>query len=591
MSPARFDFWWKFWYNGYKEGGGGNLKYPGSLHNHTDFSNLRLRDCIIKVPELIDYAIELGHEVVGITDHEAVCNVIKVEEKYREVKKTHPNFKVILGNEIYLCRDGLNLDNFVSGEDKYYHFCLWAKDAIGHKQIRELSTRAWRRSYMGRGLRRVPTYYQDLIDIIGVEPGHVMGGTACLGGLVATQLLRKNEEVDKKVETWIQMMNDLFGQNNFYLELQPSDSKNQTYVNRRLVDLSKKLGIPYIITTDSHFLRKEDAPIHEAFLNAQDGEREVASFYATTYLMDTEELESHLQLTREELDTAYSNILHIKNMCEDFSLLKPLVIPRLPWKEPVTKVVEPEWIERMPRLKDFVNSSYEGDRILARLVVDAFKKKPEELQNKRTYDETNVCLDMTWISSEVNKAHWSAYFLNLQKIIDECWAAGSLVGVGRGSGVGFVLLYLLDLIQINPLREKTQTFPWRFLNPARVSVLDLDTDIETARRGQVLDHLRRVYGDDRVANVATFRQEKSRSAIATACRGLGINVDVATYLSSLIASERGITRTLDQTFYGDEENGIAPNHEFVKQMTENYPEVWQVAHKIENLVSGYGLTM
>ena len=79
---------------------------------------------------------------------------------------------------------------------------------------------------------------------------------------------------------------------------------------------------------------------------------------------------------------------------------------------------------------------------------------------------------MTWVSSEVNKAQWSAYYLNLQKIIDECWNAGTLVMPGRGSGVGFVLLYVLDIIQVNCLREKSPTFPWRFLNPARVSVLD-----------------------------------------------------------------------------------------------------------------------
>lgn len=565
------------------------MRYPGSLHNHTEFSNLRLRDCIIKVPELIDYAIELGHEIVGITDHEAVCSAIKIEKKYREVKKSHPNFKVVLGNEIYLCRDGLNLDNFVAGEDKYYHFCLWAKDAIGHKQIRELSTRAWLRSYMGRGLRRVPTYYQDLIDIIGAESGHVIGGSGCLGGLVATQLLKKEPEVDFKVERWVQMMMGLFGKDNFYLELQPSHGKDQIYVNRKLIELSNKLSVPYIITTDSHYLKKEDAPIHEAFLNAQEGEREVSSFYATTYMMGTEELESYLELTKEELEAAYLNILKIKDSCEDYSLMKSLEIPRLSWKIPETKIVEPVWIERMPHLKDFISSSFEGDNLLACSIVDAFKRKPEELQNQQTYEATDTCLEMTWISSETNKAHWSSYFLNLQKIIDACWEAGSLTGAGRGSGVGFILLYLLDITQINPLREKTQTFPWRFLNPVRASCVDVDCDIETARRGQVLDHLREVYGDDRVANVATFRQEKSRSAILTACRGLHVDVDTATYLSGLIASERGITRSLEQTFYGDEESGIAPNYEFVRQMTEVYPEVWEVARKIENLVCGYGI--
>lgn len=126
------------------------------------------------------------------------------------------------------------------------------------------------------------------------------------------------------------------------------------------------------------------------------------------------------------------------------------------------------------------------------------------------------------------------------------------------------------------------------MNPARVSVLDVDVDIEGGRRKQVLDHLRKVYGEDRVANVATFGTEKSKSAILTACRGLGIDVDIAQYLASMIVADRGMLRTLDQTFYGDEENDWAPNKQFVYEMTENYPEVWQVAKKIEGLVCRLG---
>lgn len=96
-------------------------------------SNLRLRDSTNTYKGLIDYAIELGHKVVAITEHETVANAIKVQEYYAQTKKDHPDFKVILGNEIYLCRDGLDSSNFVKGEDKYYHFILLAKDAIGHQ--------------------------------------------------------------------------------------------------------------------------------------------------------------------------------------------------------------------------------------------------------------------------------------------------------------------------------------------------------------------------------------------------------------------------------------------------------------------------
>ena len=127
-------------------------------------------------------------------------------------------------------------------DDDYFHFILLAKDAIGHQQIREISTRAWMHSYMARGMRRVPTYYQDLFDVIGKNPGHVIGSTACLGGAIPTPLLRlqANPSLDlfEKIKTWIRQMNDLFGQENFYLELKPSESHEQTYVNRKLINLS-----------------------------------------------------------------------------------------------------------------------------------------------------------------------------------------------------------------------------------------------------------------------------------------------------------------------------------------------------------------
>ena len=444
---------------------------------------------------------------------------------------------------------------------------------------------------MARGMRRVPTYYQDLIDIIGQNPGHVVGSTACLGGALPTQLLRyrdnNDQELFDKILVWIEQMKEIFGEDNFYFELQPSNHKDQKYVNKMLISLSKSCSVPYIITTDSHYLKKEDRLIHKAYLNAQDGDREVDDFYATTYLMGTEELESFLDMTDEQLDYAYSNILKIRDMCNDYKIARPLKIPRLMWKEPNYLVDPSVYYDVIPWLKTFMDSDYDGDKILCHHIVDRICSD-KTLQNEETYKEIDSNLKTTWVSSEVNKTHWSAYFLNLQKIIEECWEAGSIVGCGRGSGVGFMLLYILGITQINPLRETTRTFEWRFLNPDRVSVLDVDIDIEGGRRKKVLDRLRDVYGSNRVANVATFGTEKAKSAILTACRGLGIDVDIAQYLASMIEADRGIQRTLSQTFYGDPENDFQPNKQFVFEMTENYPEVWEVAQKIEGLVCRLG---
>ena len=574
------------------------MNYPGSLHNHTDYSNLRLRDATNTYKDLIDYAVELGHEVIAITEHETISNAVKVEKYYNKIKEKHPDFKVILGNEIYLCRDGLNASNYIRGEDYYYHFILLAKDAIGHQQIRELSSRAWGRSYSSYAMTRVPTYYQDLIDIIQSNPGHVIGSTACIGGFLPRKILQwsgtNSTDLWNKIKQWCGLMQGIFGKDDFYFEMQPSNNDEQIIVNKTLLMLSHDLDIPYIITTDSHYLTKEEAPIHKAFLNAQDGEREVDAFYASTYMMDTKELESYFPYFENTmvLETAYYNIQSIKNKCEDYTLLRPLKIPNLKWKE-IDPKMEPdgfgyeEMCLKIPMLWTFAESPYESDRYLVKAVVRGIDTHPD-LQNQEAYDEINACLEDTWVSSEVNKARWSAYFLNLQKSIDVCWDAGTLVGCGRGSGVGFILLYCLDITQINPLRETTKCFRWRFLNPDRVSVLDIDTDIEGGRRPIVLQALRDFYGEDRVANVVTFGTEKSKSAIQTACRGLGIDNDIGLYLASLIPADRGQTRTLKECYYGDEEKGFDPIYQFKREMDYNYPELWKVAQKIEGLVCRVG---
>jgi len=569
-------------------------RYPGSLHNHSHFSNQTLRDCINTVESLMDLAVELGHECVALTDHETISGYIKAEKYYKKIKEKNPNFKLIRGNEIYLTRNGLTAKNYDKTKDRYFHFILLAKDLEGYKQICELSTRAWHRSYMSRRQRRRPTYYQDLKDIVKPNQGHLIASSACLGSQLDKFLLQymdtNDEEYYETAKRWCQYIVDIFGKGNFYLELQPSNSKEQIFVNKYLVKISHELNIKYIITTDSHYGRPEDAMIHEAFLNAQDGDREVKSFYATTYMMKDEEVRGFLKyLTDDEIEAAYAAIREIKDKCEDFSILKPLKIPSLPWRE--FPMYDPQkvghYIAKIPALNKFLGSLHKSDKTLVLALIDGIERH-EDLQNDEAYKALNECLEMTWESSQVNNAQWSAYFLNLQKIIDECWNAGTIVLPARGSGMGFVLLYALDIIQINCLREKTKTYPWRFLNPARVSVLDIDVDIEGVRRAQTLEHLRKVYGTNRVSNVATFKTEKSKSAIQTACRGLGIDVDEAAYISNLIQAERGQVYTLKQTYYGDEENGIVPNQTFINEVSK-HPGLWEVAQRIEGLICGQGI--
>lgn len=541
----------------------------------------------------MDYAIELGYTTIAYTEHECVSNYIDIEDAYDARKKEHPELKVIRGNEIYLVRNGLNKENFNPDEDRYWHFILLARNLEGNKQIRELSTRAWMRSYMANGMRRVPTYYQDLIDIVYHNQGNVIGSTACIGGY-SQQLLVKykntgNQKYLADCKKWLRGMKKLFGAGNFYLEFQPSVNPDEQFVSKMFIQLSKELDIPYIITCDAHYLKKEEELIHSAYLHSQNGQRETAQFYATTYMMDTDELESYFEfLSDEQLETAYKNIQDIADNCEDYTLKKPLRIPELPWKDSyITERQVIDFEDKIPNFKYLMDSDFRGDKLLGRLILQGILED-KTLQNKETYDEVNVELDLIYRSSVVNKAHWSSYFLNLQKMLDVVWEAGSIVLPGRGSGVGFLILYILHITQINPLREKTKLYPWRFLNPSRVSVLDVDSDVSGLRREKILKHFREVYGEDRICNVLTLGKEKSKSAILTAARGLGMSNDIAQYIASLVPSDRGLIRSLKQCYYGDKENDFKPISQFVAQM-DAHPDLWKVAQRIEGLICRMGI--
>ena len=172
------------------------MSYIG-LHNHTHYSNFRLRDSTNKIPELMNYVHSLGHCGIAITEHECISSAIEVEKYITDIKQTDEDgswedFKYILGNEIYLCTPDINKDN--PEHLRFPHFILNALDDKGHEQIRKLSTTAWSHSFMRSGMMRVPTYYDDLFNIIGEDSGHVVGQTACLGGIIPIKLLEARNE-------------------------------------------------------------------------------------------------------------------------------------------------------------------------------------------------------------------------------------------------------------------------------------------------------------------------------------------------------------------------------------------------------------
>ena len=566
-----------------------------SAHCHTEHSNYRLRDSIIKVPDLIEYHHELGFSGCAITEHECIGSHLEALKYYNKIKDKpeYKGFKLALGNEIYLCPEYITAENI--GNNFYPHFILIALDATGHKAIRELSTTAWVNNSFYSMMYRVPTYYSDLEKCLEKYKGHLIGSTACLGGSIPRKLIEyrdttdafQKQEIWEQIKQWLEYMVDLFGKDYFFLEMQPNMQEDQIFVNKHIYQLSQETEIPFIITYDVHYLKKEDREIHKAYLKASDGDREVDDFYSSTYLMSKEETHEHMDsyLGYDIVQQGMDNTELIYDKIQYYTLEKKLEIPYIPFdlSEPDESLFN-KYKDHIPLLDYFCHSEYPSDRHMTRELLKSIEKNTH-YQCQKGYDAIQECLDSLKRSSETNHVRWSAYLMQVRDYIRIAWESGSIVEPSRGSGGGFCLLYLLDIIQLDALREKTKMYPWRFLNPERASVLDIDTDIESAKRDNVIRGLKDVYGEDKVSKVMTLQTEKSRSAILTAGRSLGIDNDVTAYIASLVVFDRGQPRTLHTMYYGNED--YPPVYEFKREMDEHL-QLWETAQKIEGLISGVG---
>ena len=442
-----------------------------SLHNHTCASNQRLVDSINNISDLIQYAFDIGLYGVALTEHETVNSHIKAI-KYIDNKRKEENhdprwdsFKLILGNEIYLCRNGLNLNNYDNKKDNFYHFILIALDEEGHKQIRQLSTRAYSPSFIKTKMRRVPTYYKDLEEIIGANQGHVIGSTACIGGFFGKTILKGPQEKDRLI-AWCRYLQTIFGENNFFLELQPSDNKEQITVNEWLLKFSEQLNIPAIITTDSHYLTKNDRKFHKAYLNSKDGDREVDEFYATTYMMTAEEIHEYMDkyIGEDNVNTLLKNTSIIGERVQQYDLRKPFKLPYLPSKEDIKIAKQKIVVNRfLPQIwYNFINSEEDADRVFIYRIINKCNSNKDYYWSDERLERMTTELEVVWNASEKQNLKWSKYFLQVADYIHIAWEDGdTLVGPGRGSGVGFYINYLLDIIQIDPIVEKVPLFYWR----------------------------------------------------------------------------------------------------------------------------------
>ena len=573
------------------------------VHNHTDRSNIRLLDCINRPKALIDKAIELGLSGIAITDHECLSAHMEVNQYAKKIKEKHPDFKIALGNEIYL------VDKREPGQ-KYYHFILIAKDALGHKALRELSSTAWYNSFVDRGMERVPTTKEELSNIVNKYKGHIIATTACMGGELSTlaydmSLAEKVNDREAaqvfydRILDFMKFCIDTFG-DDFYLECAPSTAEDQKLVNQKLLKIARAYNIPLVIGTDAHYLTKEDRFVHKAYLNSKGGEREVDSFYEFARLMDFDEAEDILSKSfggdKNISAEIIANTLLIQEKIEDYSLERKQIIPKVkvPFYESyqiyqmLPEDISWEFALKWPTLDRIMTAGNDQERYWlaeceASMLEKGFIDKPEYWDRLET--EADV---ITYIGEKLDDCLF-AYFNTFKHYIDLFWECGSIVGPGRGSATGFLSNYLLGITQLDPIRWGLPY--WRFLNKERAELPDIDIDLAPSKRPAIFAAIREERGELGLVQVATFGTEGTKSAVLTACRGYrsedypdGIDVDIAQYMSSLIPQERGFLWSISDVINGNPDKDRKPVQTFIREVNQ-YPGLLNIIQSIEGLVN------
>ena len=572
-----------------------------SLHIHSEYSTalLGFTDSIIRIPKALQWCYDNGLRGMSLTDHEGVSGFIEMEQAVNKMDIDRP-FQHIFGNEIYMLSEKENALHEIEGQrPTYWHFLLNCLDEKGVHQLYELSSRAWLRSYMFRGLRRRPTFYSDIEEIIGKEPGHVVGSSACLGGYLPHLILDGNFNKAKRFINWCIKV---FGEDNFFLECQPclKDNEEQITVNKALWALHEEMNVPIIVTTDAHYMEEKDKEIHKAYLNSKDGgdTREADAFYATAHLFTPKELRNalHICFDDEQIDVLFQTTNEIADRVETFSLKKTTQVPALPSLPSfhITHQYRP-YYSKYKFIDYYANSQDPYEQYYYYQVEHGLS------EYQKTHD-INIDKYLKQIDTEMEQVkglgdifdhqRMCDYFTVVQKVIDLIWSDGdSIVGIGRGSAGCYVTNKLLGITGIDPLEDGLADFYpwWRFCSTARSdSIFDIDIDIQSFKKERVIKAIKEYFGERRVCQVVTWGRLSARTAIERACRGLGISNDVAGYLRSLVPVKRGSVYSLNDCLNGNEAKGREKVSGFANELNK-YPGLLETALAFEGLIISSGV--
>ncbi|MBC7512496.1 DNA polymerase III subunit alpha [Candidatus Saccharibacteria bacterium] len=527
------------------------------LHNHTHHS---LLDGLSKVDELIDRVKELGMSSCAITDHGTMSGAI---EFYKAAHKA--GIKPIIGIEAYVAAR-TRFDRDPSKDKARYHIILLAMNDVGYQNLMMLTSKA--------NLEGI--YYKPRIDHDLLEQYNegIIVLSACASGEVGDNLRMDNYEEAKRVASWYK---SIFG-DRYYLELQdhghpdaPTPWDVQVKINKHLTQLADELEIECVVTSDGHYISHDDQDAHEILLCVGTGaylsdEKRMSLKDFDLHVTEPDDIISRWEATNAK---AVANTKLIADRCNITIELGGILIPTFPVPEGET---EKTYLDKLV---------YRGlaQRYLDMPKEDSDKLEPHEIRPKLT-STISERLDMEL--GVLNRMGYNGYFLIVQDFINWGKDQGIIFGPGRGSAAGSIIAYALRITDLDPL--KYDLLFERFLNPDRISMPDIDIDIQDTRRGEVIEYCANKYGRDRVANIVTFGRMAARAAVRDVARVLQVPYAEADRFSKMIpppVQGRHIPLSLS-----------VKNDADLKAEYENNPvakEVFDYAIRLEGTIRSHGV--
>jgi len=461
------------------------------LHLHTGYS---LLDGSSKIPELVRRVKELGMDACAITDHGVMYGVI---EFYKACKAE--GIKPIIGCEVYVAPGSRFEKGKEKSAERYNHLILLAENDTGHKNLMKLVSRGFTEGF----------YYKPRVDYELLSEYHegIIASSACLAGIVPTKLRNGDYEGAKEEAERLQQ---IFGENNFFLELQDHGLSEQKFVNQGLMRISSETGIPLVATNDCHYLYKEDAEAHDVLIciqtqkNVYDEDRmkyEGGQFYVKS----PEEMEEVFHYIPE----AIHNTEEIARRCNVEIEFGKYHLPQYPVPEGYTSL------------------SY-----LNKLCEDGFKKRYEGVDADT---EASLRERLKYETDTISSMGFVDYFLIVWDYINFAKENHIAVGPGRGSAAGSIVAYCLGITGVDPIRYNL-LFE-RFLNPERVTMPDIDVDFCVLRRQEVIDYVTEKYGREKVVQIVTFGTMAAKMVIRDVGRALDLPYSFCDKVAKMIPNE------------------------------------------------------